>query len=97
MGRAQNALVPVTASDSYEVKARHLRWFFRRRPTDAELSREYERLFPDGQPPLGHIVVNAWIEARELAGWTRDEQLKRWHRADGSRVLEDDGSEWSHL
>jgi hypothetical protein len=94
---SQNALVPVAPTDSYETKARHLRWFFRRRPSDAELSAEYERLFPDGEPSLGHIVVNAWTEGRELAGWTRDEQLKRWHRADGTPVLEDTGEEWAHL
>jgi hypothetical protein len=57
---------------------------------------EYERLFPEAEVSLA-ILVNVWIEARELAGWNYDCTAQFWGRADRSLVVEDDGSEWAHL
>ena len=58
---------------------------------------EYERLFPERDVKLERILVDVWIEARQLAGWTYDRAAQGWRRADGSPVLEDDGSEYAHL
>lgn len=43
---------------------------------------------------LPHIIKGAWIEGRELAGWTYDKAMQQWRRADGSVVVEDTGEEW---
>lgn len=60
---------------------------------------EYERLFPGERDKheIAQILLDVWTEARRLAGWTYDFQSQCWRRADGSRVLYDDGSEWRHL
>lgn len=82
-----------------EDKARHLRRIYRQTGGEksAEVGPEYERLFPTGELPLDHILVDVWREARELAGWTYDRGEHCWRRADGSRVFEDDGREYAHL
>ena len=84
---------------SAEDKARHLRRLYRQSGGEksVEVRPEYERLFPGGEFPLDHILVGVWREARELAGWTYDREAHCWRRADGSRVLEDDGREYAHL
>lgn len=60
---------------------------------------EYERLFPGERDELelAQILHTVWKEARHLAGWTYDRTAQCWHRADGSVVIDDDGSEWRHL
>ncbi len=90
----------------FDDKARQLRAFYRRASRDGPGERhypkvraEYERLFrrPGAGGGLEQILVNAWNEARELAGWTYDFEAQGWRSADGSAVLYDDGSEWRHL
>lgn len=87
------------ASADYETKARHLRALYRRRPPWQQVRDEYERLFGESSTggALEHIVRDAWIEARKLAGWGYRTGAQAWFRADGSRVVDDDGSEWAHL
>ena len=96
---------------SYDVKARYLRWLYRemnrgarRREIQGDrvypaVLHEYRHLFEEGRRDvsLDRILVNVWIEARELAGWTYDRTIQCYRRADGSRVIVDDGSEWAHL
>ena len=83
----------------YEDKARYLRRLYRQTGGErsTQVQPEYERLFPDGGVGLDHILVDVWKEARRLAGWTRDKDAQCWRRADGSRVVEDDGREYAHL
>lgn len=103
--------MPVTPASSNEEKERHLRWLNRemvRRVNRGEaigsdihpaVTQEYERLFGvrgEGLE-LAHILKDVWTEARKLAGWTYDMTAQAYFRADGSRVLYDDGSEWRHL
>lgn len=92
----QRRMGPESPTDD---KCRHLRRLYRQ--TGAEKSTqvrpEYERLFPNAELPLDHILASAWFEARELAGWTYDTTAQCWRRADGSRVLDDTGEEWRHL
>jgi hypothetical protein len=57
---------------------------------------EYKRLFPDRDVRLDQVLANVWREGRQLAGWQYDASLQVWHRADGSAVTDDDGSEWRH-
>ncbi len=59
----------------------------------------FERLFgrPAEAGEAEGIVSTAWIEGRELAGWTRRPNTQQWQRADGSIVVDDDGREWAHL
>lgn len=85
--------------DSFEEKALALRWLYRRRPPWEAVRAEYTRLFPGERDKLelAHILKSAWIEARELAGWTYDVTVQAYFRPDGSKVIDDDGSEWSHL
>ena len=82
-----------------EDKARHLRWLYRQTGGEksAQVGPEYERLFPEREIRLDHILVDVWNEARRLAGWTYDRTAQGWRRADGSPVLYDDGEEWRHL
>lgn len=92
--------MPPEPTDDYETKARHLRWLYRQNcgPDQYRIVRaEYDRLFPEAEVRLDQILVNAWIEGRQLAGWTYDVGTQCWRRADGSPVLNDDGSEWAHL
>lgn len=86
----------VTASDSFDIKARHVRALYRKHSEagGAIVKAEYERIFPDREIRLDQILVSAWKEGRELAGWTYDTSRQAWHRADGSLVVEDDGREW---
>lgn len=87
------------AAASYDDKARHLRRLYRQRGErgSAAVQAEYNRLFPEADVRLDQILVSAWKEGRELAGWTYDNTAQGWRRADGSAVREDDGREWSHL
>jgi hypothetical protein len=47
---------------------------------------EYERLYPDREIPLGHILSTVHIEERELRGETYDSIRQRWLDANGERV-----------
>jgi hypothetical protein len=47
---------------------------------------EYERLYPDREIPLGHILSTVHIEERELRGETYDSIGQRWLDANGKRV-----------
>lgn len=89
----------MTPDAPFEDKARHLRRLYRQTGGEksVEVRPEYERLFPERDVRLDQILVSVWKEARELAGWTYDKTAQGWRRADGSPVLEDDGSEWRHL
>lgn len=59
---------------------------------------EYVRLYGElDRDMLAHVLSNVWTEARELAGWTYDLTRQCYRRADGSVVVDDDGSEWKHL
>lgn len=70
------AAMAVSPADSHEDKARHLRALYRRnggeRASAAVVGAEFARLFPAGEARLDHILVSAWTEGRELAGWTYD-------------------------
>ena len=61
----------MTPDDPYEDKARHLRELYRSGGERGypDVRREYERLFPDYEVELDRILMSAWREARELAGW----------------------------
>lgn len=92
-------MATVSPTDDYETKARHLRRGYRYygEAGVAKVRAEYERLFPERDVRLDQILVNAWIEGRELAGWNYDLARQCWRRADGSIVADDDGSEWAGL
>jgi hypothetical protein len=88
---------------TFEAKAREFRRLYRQMERRGEpwhvIKAEFEPIF--GRPPergeAEHTVTDAWTEARELAGWAYDYNAQCWLRADGSRVLNDDDSEWRHL
>ncbi len=85
----------VGPTDDYETKARHLRRGYRHygEAGRAKVQAEFDRLFPEGEARLDQILASAWIEARALAGWTYDIASQCWRRADGTAVVDDDGSE----
>lgn len=89
----------IEADASTEEKCLYLRHLYRQTGGEksVEVHPEYERLFPDREIRLDHILAGTWIEARELAGWRYDTAAHCWRRADGSRVVEDDGREYAHL
>lgn len=92
----------MTPDAPFETKAAHLRQMYRRNGGErsrAMVAVEHRRLFGEDRPrlELSQILTSAWTEARELAGWTYDMTNQRYHRADGSPVRYDDGSEWRHL
>lgn len=85
-------------SDSFATKARHLRRIFRQAAGSyAAVRPEFVRLFPRGDAAFEPILQRAWVEGRELAGWRYDRSGQAWIRADGTRVVDDDGREWRHL
>jgi hypothetical protein len=52
----------------------------------AVVQAEYERLYPNREIPLGHILSTVHIEERELRGETYDSIGQRWLDADGRKV-----------
>lgn len=84
--------------DDFERKAREVRRVYRQAGGDyAAAKAEFDRLFAGEKVQLPPILRRAWIEARELAGWRWNQADMAWYRADGSKVVDDDGSEWRHL
>jgi hypothetical protein len=77
----------VEPGDPYEDKARHLRELYRSGGERGypDVRREYERLFPDYEVELDRILMSAWREARELAGWSYDMDAQRL--AEGRRSV----------
>jgi hypothetical protein len=91
---------PMTAAEPFEARACHLRRLYHQvgeRDQGRVVIGEYERLFPDCNVRLDQVLVSAWIEGRQLAGWQYDMPGQGWRRAEGSAVVDDDGREWAHL
>lgn len=77
-------------SSPFDDKARHLRAMYRKvgEAGRDKVQDEYRRLFGEDRPreELSQILVNAWIEGRELSGQRYDVTMQQWIGADGEVV-----------
>jgi hypothetical protein len=78
----------LTPASPYEEKARHLRALYREQGEAgvAVVREKFDRLFPEGDARLGQILVNAWIEGRQLQGQTYDTTQQCWRDREGRPV-----------